>query len=138
MLTGKRVRMTKHTDAAIEELASLRSHFATSKPSRGRRRYLPHAFTEHGAIMAAMILNSPRAVEMSAYVVRAFVQLRHWLASNKELAERLDDLESRVDRQLGTHDQAITGIIKTIRELMNPPVPKQRPIGFTANLDESD
>jgi hypothetical protein len=58
--------------------------------------------------------------------VRAFVQLREILASNKELARRLDELE----RNLTTHDQAITGIIKTIRELMNPPEPKKRPIGF--------
>lgn len=83
----------------VEELAGLRSHFATSKPSRGGRRYAPYAFTEHGAIMAAMILNSPRAVEMSAYVVRAFVQLRELLTSNKELAKRLDDLEARIARQ---------------------------------------
>jgi ORF6N domain-containing protein len=119
-----------------EDLAGLRSHFATSKPSRGGRRYAPYAFTEHGAIMAAMILNSRRAVEMSVYVVRAFVQLRELLTSNKELAKRLDELEARVARQLTTHDQAITGIIRTIRELMNPPELKRRPIGFTANLDE--
>lgn len=67
-----------------------------------------------------------RAVEMSVYVVRAFVQLREMLASNNELAQRLDELE----RKLNTHDQAITGILKAIRELMNPPVSKSRPIGF--------
>jgi uncharacterized protein involved in exopolysaccharide biosynthesis len=63
---------------------------------------------------------------MSVYVVRAFVQLREMLASNNELAQRLDELE----RKLNTHDQAITGILKAIRELMNPPVSKSRPIGF--------
>lgn len=118
---------------AAEEVASLRSHFATSKPSRGGRRYAPYAFTEHGAIMAATILNSSRAVEMSVYVVRAFVQLRDMLASNKELARRLDELE----RKLSTHDQAITGVLKTIRELMSPPpAPKRRGIGFTADFNE--
>ena len=69
-----------------EETSSLRSQFATLKTGRGRhRKYLPYVFTEHGAIMAATILNSPRAIEMSVYVVRAFVQLREMLASNKEL-----------------------------------------------------
>lgn len=106
------------------EFANLKSQFATS--SWGGRRKQPIAFTEHGAIMAATILNSPRAVEMTIYVVRAFVQLREMLTSNKEVAQKLAELE----RKLATHDQAITGIIKTIRELMNPPEPKKRPIGF--------
>lgn len=114
------------------ETAGLRSQIATSNPGRGGRRYAPYVFTEHGAIMAAMILNSPRAIEMSVYVVRAFGRLRELLSSNREFAKRLDELE----RTLSTHDQAITGIVKTIRELMNPPVRKSRPIGFTANLDE--
>lgn len=113
-----------------EEHTSLMLQIATSKPGRGGRRKLPLVFTEHGAIMAATVLNSPRAVEMSIYVVRAFVQLRELLASNKELAKRLDDLEARIARKLSTHDEAITGILKTIRELMNPPVPKRRSIGF--------
>ena len=83
--------------------------------------------TEHGAIMAATVLNSRQAVEMSVYVVRAFVRLREMIASNKELAAKLNELE----RKLATHDQAITGLIKTIRQLMAPPPePKKRPIGF--------
>ncbi len=114
----------------VEDLARLRSQFATSKPGRGGRRYSPYVFTEHGAIMAAMILNSPRAVEMSVYIVRAFVQLRELLTSNKELAKRLDELEARITRKLATHDQAITEIIKTIRQLMAQPEPRKRPIGF--------
>lgn len=116
-----------------DEYGSLRSQFATLNSGRGQhRKYMPYAFTEHGAIMAAMILNSRRAIEVSVYVVRAFVQLREMLSSNKELANRLDELE----RKLTTHDHAISGIIKTIRQLMNTPIPKSRPIGFTANLDE--
>jgi hypothetical protein len=120
-----------------EEHSALMLQNATSKPGRGGRRKPPLAFTEHGAIMAATILNSARPVEMSIYVVRAFVQLRDLLASNKELARRLDELEVRIARKLTSHDQAITGMLKTIRELMNPPVPKRRGIGFTANFDES-
>jgi len=117
-----------------QEQQSLRSHFATSKtPSgRGGRRYLPYAFTEHGAIMAASILNSPRAVEVSVYVVRAFVRLRELLASNRELARRFAQLEARLDK----HDEAIAAILSAIRELMNPPESKRRPIGFTADIEE--
>ena len=79
-----------------EECNHLRSHFATS--SWGGRRYRPYAFTEHGAIQAANVLNSPRAIEMSIFVVRAFVKLRELMASNKELALRLDELEARLEK----------------------------------------
>jgi len=119
---------------SAQETEALRSQIATSNaPSQGRggRRYLPYAFTEHGAIMAATILNSPRAVEMSVYVVRAFVKLRELLASNKALAKKLDELE----RKLKNHDEAIAAILSAIRQLMHAPAPKRRPIGFTADLD---
>jgi hypothetical protein len=121
---------------SAEEAAGLRSQFATSKgpAGRGGRRYLPYAFTEHGAIMAATILNSPRAVEMSVYVVRAFVQLRELLSSNKELARRLDQLEARIEKKLATHDEAIAAMLSAIRQLMAPPPPKRRGIGFTADI----
>jgi hypothetical protein len=116
-----------------EEHTALRSQFATLKLGRGQhRKYLPHAFTEQGAIMAATILNSPRAVEMSVYVVRAFVRLRELLASNTALARKLDELE----RKYQHHDDAIKAILSAIRELMNPPPPKRRPIGFTADLSK--
>jgi hypothetical protein len=111
-------------ELTAEEFANLKSQFATS--SWGGRRKRPLAFTEHGAIMAATVLNSPRAVEMSIYIVRAFVQLRTLLASNKELAQQLAKLE----RKVSSHDQAIVGILNTIRELMSPPNPIKRPIGF--------
>jgi hypothetical protein len=114
-----------------EEFDALRSQFATLKTGRGQhRKYLPYAFTEHGALMAAMVLASPRAVEVSVYVVRAFVQLRDLLSSNKELAQRFADLERRLERKLSTHDQAIAGILDAIRQLMTPPDPPKRPIGF--------
>ena len=116
-----------------EELAALKSQIATLNASessgRGGRRYLPYAFTEHGTIMAATILNSPRAVQMSVYVVRAFVKLREVLASNEELAQKLELLK----RKLDTHDQLIVGILKSIHELMNPT--QTRAIGFTADLE---
>ena len=119
-----------------QELTLLRSQIATSNVGRGGRRYAPYAFTEHGAIQAANVLNSPRAVEMGIYVVRAFVQLRELLSSNKDLARRLDQLEARIEKKLATHDDAIAAMLSAIRQLMNPPAPKRRPIGFTATFDE--
>ena len=98
---------------------------------RGGTRFQPFAFTEHGAIMAATILKTRRAVEMSLYVVRAFVRLRELLASNSQLARKLNELE----RRLRGHDEAITAILSAIRELMNPPASKRRGIGFTADLE---
>jgi hypothetical protein len=86
--------------------------------------------------MAATVLNSSRAVEMSIYVVRSFVQLRGLLSSNRELAARFAQLESRLDKKLTEHDQAIAGILSAIRELMAPPPPMRRSIGFTADLTE--
>ena len=122
-----------------EELPVLRSQIATLESGRGRgqhRKYLPYAFTEHGAIMAATILNSPRAVEMSVYVVRAFVQLREVLSSNRELARRFAQLETRLENRLTEHDRAIAAILSAIRELMHVPAAKRRPIGFTADLEK--
>jgi hypothetical protein len=86
--------------------------------------------------MAATILNSPCAVEMSVYVVRAFAHLRELLSSNRELARRFAQLETRLDKELTEHDLAIAAILSAIRKLMNPPPPKRRPIGFTADLDK--
>ena len=119
----------------VQELGLLRSQFATSSSGSqqrawGGRRYSPYAFTEHGAIMAAMVLNSARAIGISVFVVRAFVQQRDTLMASKELAKRLDELESRIERKLSTHDQAIAGILDAIRQLMAPPEPTKRRIGF--------
>lgn len=120
---------------SAEELAILRSQFATSKiprkDGRGGVRYRPFAFTEHGAIQAANVLNSARAMEMGVLVVRAFVRLRELLASNKALAQKLDELE----RKYAHHDKAIVAMLAAIRELMHPPTPKHRGIGFTAKVD---
>lgn len=114
-----------------DEWALLRSQFVTSK-GRGGRRYAPYAFTEHGALMLASVLNSERAVEVGVLIVRAFVRLRELLVNNKELANRLEDME----RKLTTHDQAITGLIDAVRRLMAPPVKKKRPIGFIVESED--
>ena len=87
----------------------------------------PYAFTEHGALMAATVLNTPLAVEVSVYVVRAFVRLREVLAANQQLAAKLMELEHRV----GTHDTAIAELIEAIRQIMAPPdTGEKRSIGF--------
>jgi len=110
------------------EFENLMSQNATS--SWGGRRKHPLAFTEHGAIMAASVLNASRAVEMSVYVARAFVRLRETAAGNRELKDKLEALEREVHQKLTTHDQAIVGTFKAIRELMAPPQGSNRPIGF--------
>lgn len=115
-----------------------RSQIVTGSQKHRDPRFPPYAFTEHGAIMAATVLNSPRAIEMSLYVVRAFVQLRELLASNKELAQQFKALETRMMRKFASHDQAIVGILKTIRELMNPPPTKRRFIGFVELQDRKE
>ena len=110
-----------------QEVNALISHFAISNGGHGGRRKLPFAFTEHGAIMAASVLNTPRAVEMSVFVVRAFVRLRALLATHKGLAEKLAELE----RKLAGHDEQIVAIIDAIKRLMVPPAPAdKRRIGF--------
>lgn len=116
---------------AAEEHAALMSQFATSKPGRGGHRKLPLAFTEHGAVQAANVLNSRRAIEVGVHVVRAFVRLREMLASNKDLAQKLDELE----RKYKHHDKAIGAMLSAIRELMHTPAPRRRGIGFTAKVD---
>jgi phage regulator Rha-like protein len=111
---------------SAEELANLRSQIVTSSSSHGGRRYLPYAFTEHGAIMAASILNSERADEMSLFVVRAFIRMREALAANQLIIAKLSELERRVEG----HDSDIQELIEAIRELMKPPPATNRRIGF--------
>jgi len=89
---------------------------------------LPFAFTEHGAIMAATILNSPVAIKVSIQVVRAFVKLREMLATHKDLAKKLEDMERKYDAQFKV-------VFDAIRELMKPPEPKKRQIGFHLDKD---
>jgi hypothetical protein len=87
---------------------------------------IPCAFTEHGAVMAASVLNSPEAVEASVFVVRAFIAMRDALASTQTLARKLLELE----RKVGGHDETITALVSAIRQLMETPAPKKRKIGF--------
>jgi len=107
----------------VAEVKSLRYQFGTSNVGRGGRRYLPYAFTEHGALMLANVLNSERAAQVSVMVVRAFVRLRQILASNAELARKLAALESKYARQFKV-------VFDAIRRLMSPPETKPREIGF--------
>ena len=110
-----------------EENEALRSQIATLKKGRGEhRKYMPRAFTEHGALMAASILNSPKAVEMSIQVVRAFVRLRHFLATHQQVAAKLAELERKAE----THDKKIVALFDAVRSLMTVPERPKRQIGF--------
>jgi hypothetical protein len=102
---------------------ALRSQSVTSNGGRGGRRYLPLAFTEQGVAMLSSVLHSPRAVQVNIAIMRAFVKLREMLASHRDLARRLDEMESRYDAQFKV-------IFDAIRELMTPPDKPHRRIGF--------
>lgn len=116
-----------------DERTALTSQFAISKKGRGGRRSLPFAFTEHGVIMAANILKSRRAVQMSIFVVRAFIKMRKAMTASKALMEKLHELEQRLTQRLDSHEQAIVYVLNELRRLMEPPQlpePRRRPIGF--------
>jgi hypothetical protein len=123
------------------EFQSLRCQIGISN-SRGGRRYRPYAFTEHGAIMAANVLNSPEAVRMSVFVVRAFVQMRDLLGSTKELAKQLADLEKKLTARLDGHESAIVEVLQRLMNILDPPPPPPEPetpkrrIGFHVEPEE--
>jgi hypothetical protein len=121
-------------ELTAEEVANLKLHFATS--SWGGRRTLPLAFTEHGAIMAATVLNSGRAVDMAVYVVRAFVRLREYLSSNRDLAKKLAALERSLRALDRKTQHRFQEVYEAIRMLTSDPPRRPRAIGFTANIDE--
>ena len=110
------------------EFSALTSQFAILKPGRGQhRKYAPFAFTEHGALQAANVLNSPKACTMSIYVIRAFVRMREELGANQTIAKRL----AEIDNTLLTHDAALRDLYQKIRPLLLPPQdPPRRKIGF--------
>ena len=109
-----------------QEFTDLRCQIGTSK-GRGGRRYLPYVFTEHGALMAANVLNSPKAVKMSVALIEAFVRLRQEFASTRELARRLAEIEKTVM----THDRALVKLFEVIKPLLSPPPdPPRKKIGF--------
>lgn len=113
-----------------EETDALTSQIAMSKTGRGGRRTLPWAFTEHGALQAANILNSARAVAMGVYVIRAFIRLREELAANSALEKRL----AVIEKTLVPHDAALRDVIQKIRPLLLPPPdPPRKRIGFHAD-----
>jgi hypothetical protein len=105
------------------ELAALRSHFATSKKGSGGRRYRPFAFTEQGVAMLSSVLNSDRAIDVNIEIMRAFVRLREILSTHKDLARKLEELEKKYDEQFRV-------VFDAIRQLMSPPDPPKRRIGF--------
>jgi predicted DNA binding protein len=109
-----------------KEAVALRSQSATSKTGRGGRRYLPYVFTEHGALMLASVLNSAIAVDISIQIVRAFVRLRELIASHKELAHKLEELEREYDARFKV-------VFEVLDQLMGPAEEFDRPpIGFAA------
>jgi hypothetical protein len=116
-----------------EECMRLRSQFATSNVGRGGRRSPPFAYTEHGALMAASVLSSQEAIQMSVFIVRASVRLRSIYDMRIELTRRLDELDTKVSK----HGEALRSIVEAIRQLATPLAPERRPIGFTPPGGES-
>jgi phage regulator Rha-like protein len=105
----------------------LRFQFETSKSKRrGGRRYMPYAFSEHGVAMLATVLHSEQAIQVNIAIIRAFVKLREILSTHKELAFKLKQLETKVEK----HDEEIQAIFEAIRQLIAPPEKPKRPIGF--------
>ncbi|MET3105961.1 hypothetical protein AAKU58_000776 [Oxalobacteraceae bacterium GrIS 1.18] len=127
------------TEVEKAEVVANCDHLKTLKFSSA----LPFAFTEHGAIQAANVLSSPQAIEVGVYVVRAFVRLRELVVSNKNLALRLDEMETKIELMALKHDTfehntrvQLKQVIDAVRQLMTPPeVPKKRPIGFITPAD---
>ena len=142
------------TGYELESLTPMRSQFATaSEPSKTIRsqnataykrnvRFLPYAFTENGAVMAANVLNSPAAVRMSVFVVRAFVKMRELLGGTKELAKQLADLEKKLTARLDGHEVAIIEVLRRVMDVLDPPPPPPEPeqpkrrLGFYVEPEE--
>jgi hypothetical protein len=125
---AKRFPLAFRFQLSPDELKILRSQNVISSEGHGGARYRPYAFTEHGAIMAATVLNSERAIEMSVFVVLAFVRMRRAIAGNRHILTKLAELE----RRLEAHDADIQDLVEAIRELMNPAEPSRTRIGFEA------
>jgi phage regulator Rha-like protein len=117
----------------------LKSHIATSSSAHGGRRKLPYAFTEHGSIMAANVLNSPRAADMSVFLVRAFIKMRSAFTDTRQLARKLASLEQELKTRLDTHEAAIVDVLQRIMKILDPPplpaAPPTPEIGFHVRED---
>jgi len=125
--------MFQITKSEVDTLKSLRSQIVILKQGQ-HQKYLPYAFTEHGAIMAANVLNSPQAVQMSVFVVRAFIKMRAALTDTRELARKLAHLERDLKSRLNVHEAAIVDILQRVMEILDPPPspppPPKPKIGF--------
>jgi len=127
-----------------QESLALKCQIGISNNRRGGRRYFPYAFTEHGAIMAANVINSPKAIQMSVFVIRAFVKMRAALNETVKMAEKLSALEQEIKGRLDTHEKAIVDVLQQLMEILNPDEilisdnePK-REIGFHAKEEETE
>lgn len=119
-----------------EEFENLKSQSVIS--SWGGRRKLPYAFTEHGAVMLASVLNSPQAVEASIFVVRAFVKLREFLAGQNELSKRVDDLEEKISELEEQHDAKFHQVFEALRRLIRQENEPRNPVGFKQKQNTTD
>ena len=117
-----------------EDYTNLKSQIATSSLEHGGKRKLPWVFTEHGAIMAANVLNSPRAVRMSIFVIKAFLKMRSLLSDNRDLARQLAALEKELKDRLNVHEAAIVTILQRVMDIIDPPAlpapPPKKGIGY--------
>jgi hypothetical protein len=127
---AKRFPLAFRFQLSSHELKILKSQNVISSEGHGGSRYLPYVFTEHGAIMAATVLNSERAIEMSVFVVLAFVRMRRAIAGHRHILTKLAQLE----RRLESHDADIQDLMDAIRELMSPEEPNRRRIGLRSAL----
>jgi hypothetical protein len=122
------------TSSSTDTPQRLRYQIGTLKSGRGQhRKYLPHVFTEHGAVMAANVLNSRRAVQMSVFVVRAFLKMRVLLGDKRDLAQKLASLEKELKKRLDVHEGVIVTILQRVMDIIDPPAlptPKKPRIGF--------
>ena len=130
---------------SAEEFANLRSQFVTSSSGYGGRRYAPYAFTEQGVAMLSSVLNSPRAIAINIEIMRAFVQVRATLATHQDLAKQLSELQDKTESLAMSHEtfsrntrNQLKQVFETLRELMTPPEPNKRPIGFVHPKESND
>ena len=128
---------------STEEFANLRSQFVTSSSGYGGRRYAPYAFTEQGVAMLSSVLNSQRAIAINIEIMRAFVQVRAMAATHQDLAKQLAELQDKTESLAMSHDTfsrntraQLKQVFDALRELMTPPEPPKRPIGFITHEDK--